>query len=609
MRTPKTTRPSLWMAAAVLCLASLASPGAAGADQLRDARAALQQGRLDDATRLFEKAAGQGLAEGRAGVGLVWLKRHQYAKATEAFELSLRMDPALALGFYGTGEVLRQQDKCGEAVKPLQRAVELDRKFPEAQLSLADCLTRLGRYDEAIASANRGLGWGSRWRPKFLIALGNISAARDSLRDASIWYTTAVQESPEDPATHRALGDFYVKRGTFELAYPEYQAAVARDTSDVGLHFALGQALFYGQRYNHALEEYRWVVANDPEFPAGQLALGDLLYRSGKADPRRYAEAREPLEKYVLLNPDDPKGWSVLGRTLYFLGQKDQALEAMDKAERLGDRTKELFTVRARLHVERREFDAASADYVRGGSEMAPEDMLRMAQMMVFQKNTAKAESLYQAIVGLDSTSRSALFALGELGKLRFRAAAQARDTLEYANAVALFQRRIALDPNSDEAYYYIGLSYKEMKQYPAALEALRQAAALADGRADRHFWLGIMYQQLDSLPQARGEFERAVELDTTCGANKALALRSLGYFRLIGKDHPEATRLLELSTQCNDKDVQAWVWLAQAWQNSGSRAKAIENYKRVLALDSKNQEALKGLKSLEVGAKQGGAP
>lgn len=597
------------MAAAVLGLAALAWPGPAGADELRDARAALQQGRLDDASRLFEKAAGQGLAEGRAGAGLVWLKRHQYAKATEAFELSLRMDPALALGFYGTGEVLRQQDKCGEAVKPLQRAVELDRKFPEAQLSLADCLTRLARYDEAIAAATRGLGWGSRWRPKFLIALGNISAARDSLRDASIWYTTAVQESPEDPATHRALGDFYVKRGTFELAYPEYQAAVARDTSDVDLHFALGQALFYGQRYNDALEEYRWVVANAPDFPAGQLALGDLLYRSGKADPRRYAEAREPLEKYVLLNPDDPKGWSVLGRSLYFLGQKDQALEAMDKAERLGDRTKELFTVRARLHVERREFDAASADYARGGGEMAPEDMLRMAQIMVFQKNTAKAESLYQTIVGVDSTSRSALFALGELGKLRFRAAAQARDTLEYANAVALFRRRIALDPNSDEAYYYIGLSYKEMKQYPAALEALRQAAALADGRADRHFWLGIMYQQLDSLAQARGEFERAVELDTTCGAIKAVALRSLGYFRLIDKDYPEATRLLELSTRCNDRDVQSWVWLAQAWQNSGNRTKAIENYRQVLALDSKNPEALKGLKSLEVGAKQGGAP
>ena len=59
-------------------------------------------------------------------------------------------------------------------------------------------------------------------------------------------------------------------------------------------------------------------LTRDPEFAAGQLALGNLLYLSGKADPRRFAErfteARPPLEKYTQLNPTDAKGWSLLGR-------------------------------------------------------------------------------------------------------------------------------------------------------------------------------------------------------------------------------------------------------------------------------------------------------
>src|SRR5207244_3829360 len=105
-------------------------------------------------------------------------------------------------------------------------------------------------------------------------------------------FTQAREEAPDDPVTHRALGDFYVKRGTFELAVPEYQAALQSDSTDLDLKFAVGQALFYSQRYNDALDVYREVVARDPEFAPAELALGDLLYRSGAADHRRFAEAK-----------------------------------------------------------------------------------------------------------------------------------------------------------------------------------------------------------------------------------------------------------------------------------------------------------------------------
>src|SRR4029077_17182123 len=93
--------------------------------------------------------------------------------------------------------------------------------------------------------------------------------------------------------------------------------------------------------------------------------------------------------------------------------------------------------------------------------------------------------------------SNSGKFALLRLGKMRY-------GDKNYPEAVELLRRRIALDPNNDEAYYYLGLSYKELKQYPEALNALRQAVALADGKADRHFWLGLLYAQVDSVAEAR---------------------------------------------------------------------------------------------------------
>ena len=146
-------------------LLGLTTPIPARADDLRDGRAALQAARYDDALRFFEKAAGQGSAEGRAGIGQVWLKRRQYAKASEAFELAQKMDPLLGLPVYGQGEVRRRQGRCDEAVPFYQKATELDRKFPEAQLALGECLTALKRHAEAVVALSQGLKWGPKWRP------------------------------------------------------------------------------------------------------------------------------------------------------------------------------------------------------------------------------------------------------------------------------------------------------------------------------------------------------------------------------------------------------------------------------------------------------------
>src|SRR5438132_192592 len=118
------------LGAAVAILVAVAGP--VRADAVRDGRNALDANRLDDALTLFTRAANDGSAEGRAGVGQVWLKRHQYAKALDAFLTSQKMDPTLALPVYGQGEVLRLEGHCDQAVPLFRKATEMDRKFPEA---------------------------------------------------------------------------------------------------------------------------------------------------------------------------------------------------------------------------------------------------------------------------------------------------------------------------------------------------------------------------------------------------------------------------------------------------------------------------------------------
>lgn len=579
---------SILLPAVVLAALALAG-GPARADDLKDARAALAAGQNEQALRLFERVASQGFAEGRAGVGQVHLRRRDYAQAKAAFEQAQKMDPNLALAWYGLGEVERRQERYAEAVPFFRKSVEIDRKYPEAQLALGECLTQVRKHDEAIQALSPGLNWGPKWKPRFLVALGNVEMSRDSLRDAGIYFTQAQQAAPEDPVTNRALGDFYLRRGIGSLAIPNYERAVALDSGDVELRYALAKALEYDQRNNDALEAYQGVVGRDPEFGPGQLSLGSLLYRAGQADPKRYAEARAPLEKYTQLAPQDPRGWSLLGRDLYFLKLKDEAVEAMAKAAALGEKNKDMYTILGRAYVDKREWQKAIDAYAKGDPNVT--DQFKIGQMLVILGQLTQADSMYKAMIARDSTSSDAKFAMVELGKLAFR-------QRDYPATLAAMQRRILLDPPSDEAYYYAGLSYKELKQLPEAIAALRQAAALAPGKADRHFWLGLVLASADSVAEGNAALARMVEIDST-SKNAAIAFQQLGYRALLEKSWPQAIALLERSASLDDKNVMTLTWLAQGYQNSGNKAKAIELYRRVLSLQPDNADARNGLKVL----------
>ena len=597
MMNTRTRRTSPTARHAVLALAVLASLSAATAraDDLKDARTALAAGQLDQSIQLFEKAAAQGYAEGRAGVGQVWLRRHNFDKALEQFQLAQKMDPNLALAHWGAGECARRNEDCVTALPEFQRAVELDHKYPDAQLALGDCLTQLKKYDQAVASLQPGLNWG-KWKPRFLVALGNVEMARDSLRDAGIYFTQASEVAPDDPITNKALGDFYLKRGIGSLAIPSYEKAVSLDSTDIDLRFALGRALAFDQRYDDAIAQYQWVAQANPDYAGAQLALGDIYYRAGQAQPRYYAEARPHLEKYTQLAPNDARGWSLLGRDLYYLREKDAALAAMKKAESLGDKSKEMYTVMFRALVDAKDWNGALVAVQKGEPNSA--DMLKLAQVQAISGNNAAADSMYRALVEKDSTSNDAKFALLEMGKTQYKAK-------DYPTAVSTLTRRIALDPNSDEAYYYRGLSHKELKELPEAVADLRQAVVLAPTKGDRYFWLAVAQSQAGAADSALAGFRAMVAVDST-SKNASTAYQQIGFDYLKKKDWAAAIPFLEKSVAIDPTNKQSLIWLGQAYQNSGNKTKAIEYYDRVLQMDPNEPNASKGKAILMKGPAKG---
>ena len=92
--------------------------------------------------------------------------RLEMLSSVKVFSDDVEGDANLAVAYWGMGEVSRRNEDCATAIPNLQRAVELDRKFPEAQLALGDCFTQLHRFDEAVTALNPGLNWGPKGRPR-----------------------------------------------------------------------------------------------------------------------------------------------------------------------------------------------------------------------------------------------------------------------------------------------------------------------------------------------------------------------------------------------------------------------------------------------------------
>ncbi len=76
----------------------------------------------------------------------------------------------------------------------------------------------------------------------------------------------------------------------------------------------------------------------------------------------------------------------------------------------------------------------------------------------------------------------------------------------QYPKAISEWQEYLKIDPNSDEAYYYIGTSYTEQKQYDTAILNLEKCVTLNPSNAQAQLSLGLLYDR------RRGDLKRAME-------------------------------------------------------------------------------------------------
>src|SRR5262249_32897241 len=98
-------------------------------------------------------------------------------------------------------------------------------------------------------------------------------------------------------------------------------------------------------------------------------------------------------------------------------------------------------------------------------------------------------------------------------------------------------------------------------------------------------------------------EFHATVAVDST-SKNAATAYQQIGFEEhLKKKDWTGAIEVLEKAIAIDPSNKQSLIWLGQAYQNAGNRAKALEYYDKILHIDPSEPNAKKANDILQKGA------
>jgi tetratricopeptide (TPR) repeat protein len=133
-------------------------------------------------------------------------------------------------------------------------------------------------------------------------------------------------------------------------------------------------------------------------------------------------------------------------------------------------------------------------------------------------------------------------------------------------DALAEFERALALDPYNVQALYGRGLIYQSEKQHPQAIADFTAANGLSPQKVEPLLGRATSYLALDKTRDAAADLDEAVQADPT--------------------------------------SANAWSARGQAYERLGDKARAAESYGRALNIRPKDEAARSGL--ARVGGKPG---
>lgn len=255
----------------------------------------------------------------------------RYADAEKAFEKLRQLEPGIAEVHANLGLIYFQQGRFEDAVAALRQALKLEPALIKSQDLLANSLSEIGHYSEAIPGLEKCRHRSAESPMKRMCGL-ELQRAYTGLKknDQAVELSLELNRSyPNDPEILYQTGKVY---GNLAFVTMNKLAQVA--PTSLWRHLAAAEAHESQGSYSQAIQEYQAVLRLEPDRAAihyriGRTLMGRFWQRQSQED---LGAAEKEFEEELRLHPDDANAAYEIGEMHRNRKQNDEAQGYFEQA-------------------------------------------------------------------------------------------------------------------------------------------------------------------------------------------------------------------------------------------------------------------------------------
>jgi len=313
-----------------------------------------------------------------------------------------------------------------------------------------------------------------------------------------------------DRQAGKLTGEDSVRHGIEQLTQQ-----IREDQTDPELYNKRAQLFLYKRQFDQALQDVQKAISISGDRPGPYITLADIYLLMGRPD-----DSRESLKKALTFDPENTAALLRLGKLYLIVRDYQNCYTTISRLLAIDD-------------------GVAPAYFIRAVGLLEQGDTLRAVDDL--KKAVDKDQEYYEALVQLGALYSMKKDPLSEM----------------------YLKNALALQPQSREALYMLGMYYQETMKYDLALST---------------------YQRLEKSDTAFRE-----------------ASYNQGYICLVYlKDFPRAAKFFTEAIRKDPEYYEAWFNRGYAYELSGDYKKAYTDYRKSLKIKVNYDKAIEGLNRLD---------
>src|SRR5690348_7991891 len=256
---------------------------------------------------------------------------------------------------------------------------------------------------------------------------------------------------------------FAVSIACFALSAPTPQPASAQ-ASPSNPDFAAAQALLQQGKYDEAIAQLQATATKNPGLKGLSHELGTAYYKKGD-----YIKAIESFKQALAEDPDNKEAVQLLGLSYYLSGRPAEAIPLLEKVQGWYPRANvDADYILGLCYIQSKNYPQARKAFAQMFAVPADSaaSYLFTARMLLRQEFDPVAEEYAQKSATLDPKLPLVHFLLGELYLYKSRV----------PEAIAEFEKEIALNPAHAPTYYKLADAYSRVQKYDEADRLLQKS-------------------------------------------------------------------------------------------------------------------------------------